>query len=374
MPDASAPLPSNAEMARVWIDQHAHASVAGQRGDDALFNVACALWHGFDMGPSAIDLLRHYNAVKCSPPWDEGRLQYKLKQASVAPQKHAAGGLYRWMLRKQGVRTVYRGEAGGGRRLERAAPTIQVEGRLDFRLDALQAEVRDVPGWVDAGWLRGASPLVVEGCTSAQFLEALYRPNERVLIFTKFMSQGQFIYWAGKFGVRLAMRRDVKGVRSELPAGGPDGVWFLCQPVTGEWKLNPRSLDDQGRPKWSRRSEEVVTSFRYLVLESDEAPGNEWLRFLAKLKLPIAAIYTSGGRSIHALVKVDAPNKAWWDRYKALIVPPFSRLGADPGALTAVRLTRLPGCRRGNKLQELLYLDPEVKDDGRSILERSGVL
>ena len=33
-------------------------------------------------------------------------------------------------------------------------------------------------------------------------------------------------------------------------------------------------------------------------------------------------------------------------------------LGADPGAMTPVRLTRLPGCTRGGRLQELIYLNP----------------
>jgi len=39
-------------------------------------------------------------------------------------------------------------------------------------------------------------------------------------------------------------------------------------------------------------------------------------------------------------------------------------LGADPKALTAVRLSRLPQCMRGEtgKLQELLYLDPDATE------------
>jgi hypothetical protein len=141
-------------------------------------------------------------------------------------------------------------------------------------------------------------------------------------------------------------------------------VWYLCQPVTGEWKPNPRVTDDHGRPRLSRRSEEVVTSWRYLVLESDNAPEDLWLNFLAQVPLPIAAIYTSGGKSIHALVKVDVGSKAEWDRIKKMIMPLFSKLGADPAALTAVRLTRLPCCMRGNRPQRLLFLDPDPAGGG----------
>lgn len=367
------PPPSNAELAREWVDAHAHASIAGSGGDDALYAAACVLYHGFDLREGAIDILRHYNAVKCSPPWNEGRLQYKLKQAAGAPQKHSPGGLYRWMLRKKGLRTVYRGEAVGGSEGGVVAEPLQKgAGKLIFKIEALRRETRDVASFVDEQWLAQHSPVDVASCTTAGFLEALYEPGERVLLFTDFYSQGQFIYWAGKFGVRLARRPKVKGVRSELPKGGPDGVWFLAQPVSGEWKLNPRALNDQGKPKLSRRSEEVVTAWRYLVLESDKAPDNLWIRYLVKLPLPIAAIYTSGGRSIHALVRVDAESKSWWDKYKELIKPLFTVLGADPAAMTAVRLTRLPGCMRGPKMQRLLYLDPKPDPAGVPILWREG--
>ena len=54
-----------------------------------------------------------------------------------------------------------------------------------------------------------------------------------------------------------------------LPAG-PDGVWFLPQPVDGEFHPNPRQED-----KPSRRSEESIVDWRFAVLESDEAEPEE---------------------------------------------------------------------------------------------------
>lgn len=99
-------------------------------------------------------------------------------------------------------------------------------------------------------------------------------------------------------------------------------------------------------------------SWRFLVMESDEAPARDWLGAVVQLPLRIAALYTSGKRSIHALVRVDAPDKAAWDRERDALRPALVTLGADPASLSAVRLTRLPGCRRGNRLQRLLYLNP----------------
>jgi hypothetical protein len=62
-------------------------------------------------------------------------------------------------------------------------------------------------------------------------------------------------------------------------------VWFLPQPVSGEFLPNPR-LDG----KLSRRSEEAITAWRYAVLESDEADAGEWLRCLVQMPFRIASI------------------------------------------------------------------------------------
>ena len=93
-----------------------------------------------------------------------------------------------------------------------------------------------------------------------------------------------------------------------------------------------------------------------------------------QLPLPIVAIYTSGGRSHHALARVDAATKEEWDALRDDLVPILCPLGADPAAMTAVRLTRLPGVLRHGKrgadgktlpfpaprLQRLLYLAPQA--------------
>ena len=141
------------------------------------------------------------------------------------------------------------------------------------------------------------------------------------------------------------------------PAGGDEGVWYLAQPVDGLEYENPRSKTKDGEPKMSRRSEESVLSWRNLVLESDEADACDWLGALVQLPLAITAIYTSGGRSIHALCEINARSKGHWDGIVRQIRPILVTLGADAKAMSAVRLTRLPGCLRGEKLQKLLYLN-----------------
>ena len=133
---------------------------------------------------------------------------------------------------------------------------------------------------------------------------------------------------------------------------------FLCNPVDGETHFNPRTQKD------SRRSEESVTSFRYAVLECDQEPKEKWfpiwLKILAGLLLPIVAITDSAGKSAHALVRGSCHSKQDWDRFKHDKLRPLVALGADDGALSAVRLTRLPGCFRSDYRQELLYLNPSA--------------
>ena len=77
--------------------------------------------------------------------------------------------------------------------------------------------------------------------------------------------------------------------------------------------------------------------------------------------LAIAAIYSSGGRSWHAIIRVNQPDKPSFD---ALLRNSIKRtlplIGADPGAMTPVRLTRLPGCTRKGNLQRCIFIDPKA--------------
>jgi hypothetical protein len=217
------------------------------------------------------------------------------------------------------------------------------------RVAAKAAAVGDV-----VAFIKERSPVLVDAQDSASVLRRLYAfgSGEKVLLFSKMESPGQMLWEADKSDV--IQDRD-------LPTG-PEGVWFLPQPVDGEYHPNPR----QGG-KLSRRSEESVGAFRFAVLESDEADADDWLRCLIQMPLRIVCICESGGRSIHALVRVDAASKADWDRMVGSIKPVLITLGADRGALSAVRLTRLPQARRGERVQRLLYLN--ASPDGTPIIQ-----
>ncbi len=236
------------------------------------------------------------------------------------------------------------------------------------------------PVAADAEWLAARSPVAVPPAerqgpaTAADFLEALYRPGERVLVFVREYSQADFLFEIGRGCFRLAEAPGVRAVPSPLPDGGPFGVWFLTAPVVGDWRPNPNNRDEIGRVRLGRRHGDCVTRWPFLVLENDEAAPEAWLRALVQLPLPLAAAYTSGGRSIHALVAVDAASKAEFDLLRDALLPVVCPLGADAAAMSGVRLSRLPGCLRHGKrdaagrlerypaprLQRLLWLNPEA--------------
>jgi hypothetical protein len=265
----------------------------------------------------------------------------------VASRIKAAGGTFTPAKLQSQLRRAY---ARAGREASEMK-TLVKPPKVDFSPEKLQRLASAAPD-INEGWLAARSPLDPATVTSTQFLQTLYRPGEKVVVFTDFQSQGQCLFEIGA------------SEPTSLPTEGSQGVWFLSNPVDGHFYPNPRQED-----KLSRRSEESVTSWRYLVLENDAADSHQWLACLVQLPLKIAAIYTSGGKSIHALVRLDAPSKAHWDAQRDRIKLITVILGADPNAMTAVRLSRLPGTRRGDRPQQLLYLNPEP--DGTPIIAAS---
>lgn len=214
------------------------------------------------------------------------------------------------------------------------ASKMVVPAKPVFEPDLLKRIAAKAPH-VGEQFVKDRSALSPEVQTPASFLQRLYRPGESVIVFDVFQSQGKHVCEC------VEPPYDANCL-NHLINGCPDGVWFLCNPVDGKFHPNPRQ---NGKP--SRRSEESVTSWRYMVIESDVADPKDWLAALMQMPLRIAAIYTSGGQSIHALVRLDAASKADWDERARKLKPMLTVLGADPAAMTAVRLTRLPGCYRG---------------------------
>ena len=316
------------ERARRYIAKCPPA-ISHQLGHNATFRVAVVLVQGFALeAVDALVLLRKWNQT-CQPPWSEAELNYKVNSALHTPSNKPRGYLL----------TSERSEAKPGLGVDASAPKrpakqVRRQNQVAFQPELLKRVAAEATQ-VDVTFIKERSPLSPETQTAVTFLQQLYQPGEQVLVFDRVKSQGRDLY-------RCVPPPFDARVLNHLRHGCADGVWFLGNPVDGKYHPNPR----QGG-KRSRRSEESITTWRYLVLESDEADREQWLAILAQVPLRIAAIYTSGRRSIHALVRVEAKSKVDWDTKAARLKPIMTLLGADPRNITGVRLTRLPCCHRG---------------------------
>src|SRR5262249_27100341 len=151
---------------------------------------------------------------------------------------------------------------------------------------------------------------------------------------------------------------------------GQIGVWFLSNPIDGVPHTIERLKSQTNIEGVSFRATECVTDWRHVVLETDCAPASLWLKALALVELPIIAIYDSGGRGPHALVRLGASSCAEWHALLAPHLEHLVRLRACAKTLTTLRLSRLPNCIReqAGRLQQLLYLAPSA--DGTPIATR----
>jgi len=134
------------------------------------------------------------------------------------------------------------------------------------------------------------------------------------------------------------------------------------QSEAGAWiRMNPIS----------RRgiSSKDVKAYRFTLVEFDFLPVAEQLAFFARIKLPIAALVLSGGRSVHAWVRVEAQDSRTYAERVRAIFKSLSVFGIDPANKNANRLARLPGAVRtigavGEGIQKLLYLNPDPSSEG----------
>ncbi|GED34010.1 AAA family ATPase [Brevibacillus centrosporus] len=117
-------------------------------------------------------------------------------------------------------------------------------------------------------------------------------------------------------------------------------------PAAGAWiRFNP--LDGKGVKN------ENVTEFRYALVESDTMDIEKQNAIMRELELPIAVMVYSGGKSLHAIVRIDAAN---YDEYRKRVdylynVCKKNGLNIDNQNRNPSRLSRMPGIERNGKKQ-----------------------
>jgi len=167
---------------------------------------------------------------------------------------------------------------------------------------------------------------------------------------------GEFVFCGERYGGAEGVRTAADWI-ARIEGGATVPPHFAPNPMTGE-------AHQTGDGKSSRRCDAAVASFRFAVAEFDGMSKPDQLAFWWGFRTaPIVALIDSGGKSIHAILKVDCATRADWEQeiegklFPRVLCP----LGCDPACRNESRLSRLPGHfrREKNAWQRLLYLSPE---------------
>lgn len=182
---------------------------------------------------------------------------------------------------------------------------------------------------------------------AARYLETLFAPDEKVS-FVHSAVQNKDGKWVPADGGNVRLVSDIiKDLRKhrKMDAGFGTinenaGAWIRPNPTTGP-------------------SDKNVTRYAYCLVESDQLTIEEQQKMLINFKLPIAALVESGGKSVHAIVKVDAKDLTEYKQRVSFLYDWLAKHSfiVDEANKNPARLSRLPGAMRDGKLQKLLATD-----------------
>ncbi|OMF04021.1 DNA primase [Paenibacillus amylolyticus] len=201
---------------------------------------------------------------------------------------------------------------------------------------------------VDKNWIEGKEihePAVwnpIQQLTT--YLQTLFEASENVGYVTdtwqndegKYLpTKGAYDRTAGELIQALNQSGDdIGSVLGDYDAAA--GAWIRFNPLDGKGVKNDN-----------------VTEFRYALVESDTMDIEKQNAIMRELELPIAVMVYSGGKSVHAIVKVDAAD---YDEYRKRVdylynVCKKNGLNIDKQNRNPSRLSRMPGVERNGKKQ-----------------------
>ena len=217
--------------------------------------------------------------------------------------------------------------------------------------DVLQAheEGRVVdPHWLDVPDLALPDPTAPwdPAAQLIDYLRALFEPSDHVAYVTE-----SFLDKDRRRPTKGCWDRTAEQLIAELQACGEDlgSVLGDYDPAVGAWIcFNP--VDGQGR------RDANITEYRYALVESDEQDIDRQAAILHQMQLPLAALVYSGKKSLHAIVKVDAPDSAEYRKRVDYLYEVCRKNGLqiDQQNRNPSRLSRMPGILRDGQKQCLL--------------------
>lgn len=203
---------------------------------------------------------------------------------------------------------------------------------------------------VDNAWLEGVELSIPDKWEPAKqlikYLETLFEAGETVGYVTEtWEKDGKYIPTSGVYS------RTAGELIEALSKCGSDigSVVGDYKPEAGAWiRFNP--LDGKGVKNAN------VTEYRYALVESDVTDITHQNQILRDLELPIACLVYSGGKSIHAIVRIDAIDYTEYRKRVDFLYSVCEKNGlkVDKQNKNPSRLSRMPGVMRNGEKQYLL--------------------
>ncbi len=203
---------------------------------------------------------------------------------------------------------------------------------------------------VDKNWIQGDEITMPKQIDSVKeittYLETLFDSKEIVGYVTETIetqgkytpTKGVYCYTAGELISMLSgCDGDIGSVLGDYNEEA--GAYIRFNPLDGKGVKN-----------------ENVTSFRYCLVESDSMDIEKQYAIIKELELPVAVLVHSGGKSLHAITKIEADNEIEYRKRVDYLYNVCRKNGLqiDRQNRNPSRLSRLPGVKRKDKFQFII--------------------
>ena len=256
------------ERARLYLASCPPA-ISGSSGHSATFTVATALVHGFSLPRAdALTLLNEFN-LRCTPPWSERELIHKIDQAEKTSHDKPRGNLIASNFTP--AASVKSCVSPSGKFVVNRCQTVTISPAAETGFDATK-----------------------------KFLTTLFSPDDWICITNDATYDIEHDkHNPASNGTFMPLSRWLDFFPDAMWTNTPQGAWI---------RINPT------KPDLFTGSDKNVSAYRHVLIEFDSRPKPEQIDIITRCQLPVSAVIDSGGKSVHAWVRVDATDAGEWEQ------------------------------------------------------------
>jgi RecA-family ATPase len=281
--------------------------------------------------------------------WKKGDCQKKWKTFNESTSKIVTGGTIYEMAMQYGYKP-------------REIRTFDWDDEIEYDGDP-ERVVKDA-AWLDTNVIEMPKEATIEDFRI--YLQTLFKPDDYVGYCIDAMFDETKQKW--KPASRGVYDRKAKELLEAIKKH-PNDIGAIIgdyNPSAGAWiRFNP--IDGKGVNNTN------VVDYRYALVESDSVEPEKQKALMEELKLPIALMIHSGGKSVHAIVKIFAVTEQDYREKVDYLYAICEKNGLkiDQNNKNASRLSRLPGVVRGDNKQFIIAQDIGCKtfDEWKEYIE-----